>query len=139
MLRAASPVLVRPAMAVIFVIALAGCSQTERGEKVFARQNQAASALATVIMESDARETASVDRLHDAESELHEACSALREAALLKMKGKSTGLGSEILILISLDHCAAETSRIEQLVRRTDPEVARFYLGATPVTLRPSQ
>lgn len=137
--RVASLVLARSAMAVIFFTALVGCSQTERGEQVFARQNQAASALATVIMESDERQAATVNRLHVAESQLHDACSALREAALLKMSGKTTGLESEILILMSLDHCAAETKRIERLVRRTDPEVARFYLGATPVSLRSSQ
>ena len=90
-------------------------------------------------MEAEAREAASVEKLHDAESQLHDACRALREAAILKMSGRSADLETEILILISLDHCAAETKRIERLVRRADPEVARFYLGPTPVTLRLSQ
>ena len=138
MRRVASVVMTRTAMVMIFFTALAGCSHSEHGEHVFTRQNQAASALATVIMEAEARESATVERLHDAESQLDDACRALREAAMQKMSGNSTGLESEILILISLDHCAAETKRIERLVRRSDPEIARFYLGPEPVVLRSS-
>lgn len=137
--RVASVVMKHAVMAVIFSTALVGCTQSERGELVFTRQNQAANALATIIMEAEAQKSATAERLYDAESQLDDACSALREAATLKMSGQSVGLESEILILISLDYCAAETKRIERLIRRSDPAVARFYLGPAPVALRPSQ
>jgi len=121
-------------MAVIFFTVLAGCSQSERGELVFTRQNQAASALATVVFDTEARNSGTTKRLYDAETQLDDACRPLREAASLKMSGKPVGFESEVKIFISLDQCAAETKRIENLVRRIDPEVANFYLGLSPVS-----
>lgn len=123
-------------LAIVLFAMLAGCAQSDRGERIFTRQNRAAAALATVILEVEKKTPHRTEPLYDSESRLDEACAGLREAALRMMNGEPVGPRSKMRALASLDECAAETKRIERLVRRANPEVARFYLGPPATALR---
>jgi hypothetical protein len=108
--------------------AIAGCAQAERGETVFVDQNKAAAALGTMLMEAEMQDPKQADRLYGVETTLAEACAPLRQAAQRKMADEEVGIELELMIFNSLDRCAAETKRVEQMVWETNPEVGRFYL-----------
>jgi hypothetical protein len=99
--------------------AVAACSNS--GEKVFTRQNQAASALATMVMEAEsqgpAKGAAKVDQIYAAENELHAACAPLREMASRRMTGESVGFDAELIAFASLGRCESETQRVEEFIR----------------------
>jgi len=101
------------------------CSQ---GEHVFTRQNQAASALATMGMEAEARNAANIELIYAAESQLYEACAPLRDVAFLRMSGEEVQLESELVAFVSLRPCEIETKRAETFIWSGDPNLARFYL-----------
>jgi hypothetical protein len=109
--------------------AVAACSNSS--EKVFTRQNQAASALATMVMEAEARSPAKVDKIYEAEHDLHAACAPLREVASRRMAGESVGLDTQFVAYTSLDRCETETQRVEEFIRFDNPTVARTYLSPT--------
>ena len=123
----------RPLFAMVVIGAVAGCSNS--GEKVFTRQNQAASALATMVMEAEAQSspqsTAKVDRIYAAETQLHAACAPLREMASRRMTGETVGFDTELVAFVSLDRCETETRRVEEFIRKDNPAVARTYLSPT--------
>lgn len=108
-------------------LAVAACSQS--GERVFTRQNQAASALATMGMEAETRSPEKLDLIYAAETQLHEACEPLRTVASQRMTGEDVGIDTQFVALISLDRCETETSRVEGFIWTDNPTVARFYLG----------
>ena len=124
----ASIVTARRAAALVLVGMIASCAQAERGESVFIGQNKAAAALGSMLMEAEMQDPNKAERLYDAETTLAEACAPLRKAAQQKMAGKDVGFELQHLIFNSLDHCAAATKRVENLVWETDPAVGRFYL-----------
>lgn len=117
----------RSSLAVLFAAALASCSGA--GEEIFTRQNQAASTLATMVMEAEVKSPAAVDRLYEAETQLDEACAPLREIASRRMTGETVGLDSHLFALVSLDRCDAETARIEEFIRLGNPTVARALMS----------
>ena len=123
----------RSTLAIAAIGALAACSNS--GEQVFMRQNQAATALATMVMDAEAKgapqSAAKIDRIYAAESDLHEACAPLREMASQRMSGETVGLDAELVALVSLDRCEDETRRIEEFIRTDNPAVARAYLSPT--------
>jgi hypothetical protein len=100
------------------------------GEDVFTRQNQAASALATMAMDAETKDPSKADRLYKAESDLQDACGPLRDVASRQMTGEPVGFDSQFVVLVSLDRCATETRRVEDFIRLDNPSVARFYLGS---------
>lgn len=119
--------------AIAAIGALAACSNS--GEQIFTRQNQAATALATMVMDAEAKgapqSAAKIDRIYAAESDLHEACAPLREMASQRMSGETVGFDAELIALVSLDRCEAETRRVEDFIRTDNPAVARAYLSPT--------
>jgi len=117
----------RSAMAFALTLAVSACSET--GEKVFTRQNQAASALATMGMEAETSNPEKLDRIYATETQLHEACEPLRSIAAQRMGGEDVGIDTQLFALISLDRCAAETARVEDYIWVDNPTVARIYLG----------
>ena len=123
----------RSTLAIAAIGALAACSNS--GEQIFTRQNQAATALATMVMDAEAKgapqSAAKIDRIYAAESDLHEACAPLREMASQRMSGETVGLDAELVALVSLDRCEDETRRIEEFIRTDNPAVARAYLSPT--------
>ena len=100
------------------------------GERVFARQSKAASALATMSMEAEAANSKKVDTFYAAEDKLHAACAPLRTVASRRMSGETVGLDSELAAMMSLDRCSVETQRAEKLIWVDDPAVARVFLGS---------
>jgi hypothetical protein len=118
----------RASFAILMAVAVVSCGT---GEKVFTRQNQAASALATMVMEAEAKSPAAADSLYEAESQLHEACAPLREIASRRMSGETVGLDSHLIALVSLDRCESETTRIEDFIRLGSPTLARTFLSPT--------
>lgn len=123
--RLASKAVIRTVSAMALVMAAAACSQ---GEHVFTRQNQAASALATMGMEAEARNAANIELIYAAESQLYEACAPLRDVAFLRMSGEEVQLESELVAFVSLRPCEIETKRAETFIWSGDPNLARFYL-----------
>lgn len=117
----------RSSLAILVLGAVAACGNS--GEKVFMRQNQAATALATMVMEAETQSPAKVDKIYAAESELHAACAPLREMASQRMAGEWVGLDTQFVAYTSLDRCEAETQRIEEFIRFDNPTVARTYLS----------
>lgn len=111
------------------VLAVAACAQT--GERVFTRQNQAASALATLGMEAETKSPRKIDldMIYDAEDQLHEACAPLRKVASTRMMGRDVAIDTQLVALVSLDRCETETTRVEGFIWRASPTVARTYLG----------
>jgi len=118
----------RSTFVVTVTFAAAACSQS--GERVFTRQNQAASALATMGMEAETRSPDKLDRIYAAETQLHEACEPIRTVASRRMTGEDVGIDTQLVALISLDRCETETSRAEGFIWTDDPTVARIYLGS---------
>jgi len=116
--------------ALVVTLVVAACSQS--GEHVFTRQNKAASALATMGMDAEAKNSVKLDMIYEAETQLHEACAPLRNVASRRMGGEVVGLDAELVALVSLDQCATTTQQVETFIWQGDPNVARFYLG--PVT-----
>ncbi|MGI9388129.1 MAG: hypothetical protein ACR2OX_11925, partial [Methyloligellaceae bacterium] len=98
------------------------------GETVFVDQNKAAAALGTMLMEAEMQDPKQTDRLYGAETTLAEACAPLRRAAQRKMADEEVSFELELRIFNSLDRCATETKRVEQMVWETNPEVGQFYL-----------
>lgn len=133
--RVASVVVSHPTAAMMFVAAVTGCAAPERGEHVFTRQNQAASALAMIAMDAEMRGSKETDQVYAAEARLSDACALLSEAAAQKMRGETLHIEFEMMVLNSLDECAAETKRSEQFIWRANPELAKFYLGEPPMIL----
>lgn len=115
----------RTAFAMALALAATACSQ---GEHVFTRQNQAASALATMGMEAEAKNDVKLDLIYDAETQLHEACAPLRDVASRRMSGEDVGLDIQLVALVSLNRCETETQRVESFIWSGDPNVAKFYL-----------
>lgn len=115
---------------------LSACGHS--GETVFTRQNQAASALATMGMEAEAKNPFRLDRIYAAETQLHDACAPLRDVASRRMSGQDVGLDTQLVAFVSLDRCATETSRVETFIWQDDPTVARLYLapGGTQEALK---
>jgi hypothetical protein len=107
---------------------LSACGHS--GETVFTRQNQAASALATMGMEAEAKNPLRLDKIYAAETQLHDACAPLRDVASRRMSGQDVGLDTQLVAFVSLDRCESETSRIETFIWQDDPTVARLYLTA---------
>lgn len=101
------------------------------GERVFARQSKAASALATMSMEAEANNSKKVDMFYAAEDKLDAACAPLRTVASRRMSGETVGLDSELAAMMSLDRCSVETRRAETLIWVDDPTVARVFLGSS--------
>ncbi len=128
MTRTALSTASRSTITVMITALIAGCSSM--GEEIYTRQNQAASALATMEMEAEAKDPGKADRIYKAESDLHDACAPLREAASRRMTGESVGIDSQFVVLVSLDRCADETQRAEDFIRLDNPSLARFYLGS---------
>ena len=120
----------RLALALAATVAVAACTQS--GEKIFTRQNQAASALATMGMEAETGDPDKLELIYAAETQLHEACEPLRSVASSRMSGETVGIDSELVALISLDRCATETTLVEDFIWLGNPTVARVYLGVRP-------
>ncbi len=118
----------RSTITMMITALIAGCSSM--GEQVYTRQNQAASALATMEMEAETKDPGKADRISKAESDLHEACAPLRDVASRQMTGESVGIDSKLVVLVSLDRCASETRRAEDFIRLDNPSLANFYLGS---------
>lgn len=110
------------------MLAVAACSQS--GERVFTRQNQAASALATMGMEAEAANPDKLDRIYAAETQLFEACEPLRTVASHRMSGEEVGIDRHLVAFISLEECEVETTRVEQFIWLDNPTVARVFLGS---------
>ena len=123
----------RPLFAMVVIGAIAGCSNS--GEKVFTRQNQAASALATMVMEAEAQSptqsAGKVDQIYAAENQLQDACAPLREMASRRMTGETVGFDTELVAFVTLDRCESETRRVEEFIRKDNPAIARTYLSPT--------
>jgi hypothetical protein len=119
---------IRSTLATTAMLAVAACSQS--GERVFTRQNQAASALATMGMEAEAASPDKLDRIYAAETQLFEACAPLRTVASRRMSGEEVGIDRHLVAFISLDQCEDETTRIEKFIWLDNPTVARVYLGS---------
>jgi uncharacterized protein YfcZ (UPF0381/DUF406 family) len=119
----------------ILATAIAGCSASERGEYVFTRQNQAASALAMIAMDAEMRGSSEIKDIYATETKLDKACALLTEAATQKMSGETMPIDFELMVWNSLDDCATETKNTEQFVWRANAEVAKFYLGDPPMVL----
>jgi hypothetical protein len=117
----------RSTLALAVTASVAACSYS--GETVFTRQNQAASALATMGMEAEAKNSVNLDRIYAVETQLHEACAPLRDIASRRMIGEEVGIDSELEALVSLDRCAMETTRVESFIWRDDPVLARIFLS----------
>lgn len=115
----------RTAFVMALALAATACSQ---GEHVFTRQNQAASALATMGMEAEAKNDVKLDLIYAAETQLHEACAPLRTVASRRMSGEDVGLDAQLVALVSLSRCETETQRVENFIWNGDPNVAKFYL-----------
>ena len=115
------------ALAIVLGV-LAGCAVSERSETVFMQQNRTATALAEIIMEAEAKSSHRVDRLYQVENSLIEACAPLNRAAGRKMIGKPVQLDVQLAVAGSLDRCEAEAARVERLVRRLSPDLARLYI-----------
>ena len=101
-------------------------------ETVFAHQNQAAAALATMAIESEAQNSIKLDTIYAAETQLHDACAPLRTVASRRINGEVAGIKSELLAMFSLDRCATETDQIERFIWLEAPPIARLYLGPAP-------
>lgn len=110
------------------MLAVAACSQS--GERVFTRQNQAASALATMGMEAETSDPDKLDRIYEAETQLFEACEPLRTVASRRMSGEVVSIDRHLVAFISLEQCEVETTRVEQFIWLDNPTVARVYLGS---------
>ena len=123
--RYALKAVIRTASAAALAIGASACSQ---GEHVFTRQNQAASALATMGMEAEAKNAVNLDMIYAAETQLHEACAPLRDVASRRMSGEEVGLDVQLVALVSLSRCESETQRAESFIWEGDPKVAKFYL-----------
>lgn len=108
-------------------VLLSGC--THSGEMVFSRQNKVASALATMSMEAEAKNSPNIEMIYAAEDQLHAACAPLRDVASQRMSGETVAMDAELVAFISLDRCSVETRRVESLILNGDPAVARIYLG----------
>ena len=104
---------------------------THSGERVFARQSKAASALATMSMEAEANNSKKIDLIYAAEDSLHEACAPLRSVASRRMSGETVGIDSELVAFMSIDRCSVETQRVEKLIWLDDPAVAKVFLGSS--------
>lgn len=117
----------RSTLVTVLLGAVAACSSS--GEQVYTRQNQAASALATMVMEAEAKSPTKVDRIYAAENKLHAACAPLREMASRRMAGEWVGLDTRLVAYTSLDRCESETQRVEDFIRFDNPTVARTYLS----------
>jgi hypothetical protein len=126
---------IRTASATALALAAGACSQ---GEHVFTRQNQAASALATMGMEAEAKNAVNLDMIYAAETQLHEACAPLRDVASRRMSGEEVGLDIQLVALVSMSRCESETQRVESFIWQGDPNVAKFYLQpvATKTSLK---
>ena len=123
----------RTAFAMALALAAGACSQ---GEQVFTRQNQAASALATMGMEAETKNAVSLDLIYAAETDLHEACAPLRHVAAQRMSGEDVGLDTQLVALVSMSRCETETRRVESFIWSGDPNIAKFYLA--PVSTQTS-
>jgi hypothetical protein len=124
----------RSTFAILLGVAVVSCGT---GEQVFTRQNQAASALATMVMEAEAKSPTAAESLYEAESQLHEACAPLGEIASRRMGGETVGLDSHLIALVSLDRCESETTRIENFILLGNPLVARSLMS--PAMDRPAE
>lgn len=113
----------------IFIGSVSACGSS--GEKVFMRQNQAASALATMVMEAETQSPTKVDEIYAVESQLHDACAPLREMASRRMTGESVGLDAELVAFASIERCKSETERVEKFIRVDNPGIARAFLSPT--------
>jgi hypothetical protein len=114
----------------VFTVSLAAAACSQSGERVFTRQNQAASALATMGMEAETRSPDKLDMIYAAETKLHEACEPIQTVASRRMTGEDVGIDTQLVALISLDRCESETSRAEGFIWTDNPAVARIYLGS---------
>lgn len=125
----AKDTVIRSSLVSAAMLAVAACSQS--GERVFTRQNQAASALATLGMEAETKSPRKfdLDLIYDAEDQLHEACAPLRKVASTRMSGQEVGFDTQLVALASLDRCETETTRVEGFIWKASPTVARTYLG----------
>ena len=126
----------RSSLALAAAALLSACGHS--GETVFTRQNQAASALATMGMEAEAKNPRRLDKIYAAETQLHEACAPLRDVASRRMTGEDVGLDTQLVAFVSLDRCATETTRVETFIWQDDPSIARLYLtsGITQEALK---
>ena len=125
--RTALSTVSRTTITIMGTALLAACSST--GEQVFTRQNQAASALATMVMEAEAQNPTQVDKLYAAEAQLHEACAPLRDMASRRMAGEQVGFDSKLVVFASLDRCASETKKVEEFIWLDNPSFARTHFG----------
>jgi hypothetical protein len=112
-------------LAMALAVSLGACSQ---GERVFTRQNQAASALATMGMEAEAANALNLDLIYAAEEQLFQACAPLRDVASRRMSGEDVGIDTHLVAFVSLTYCESETERAETFIRTGDPNLAGFYL-----------
>ena len=118
----------RPIPFLLFIaVGLSACSYST--ERVFTRQNQAAAALATMLMETELQDPGEVDVIYSAEADLDEACASLRDVASRRMRGEPVSISSGLLALFSLSHCQSKTEQIENFIWREAPPIARFYFG----------
>ena len=125
--RTAFKAVSRYSLALAATLAVSACAET--GEKVFTRQNQAASALATMGMEAETRNPDKLNSIYAAETQLHDACEPLRSIASRRMMGETVGIDTQLVAFMSLDRCENETTRAEDFIRIDNPTVARIYLG----------
>jgi hypothetical protein len=112
---------------IFIAVGLSACSNS--AEIIFTRQNQAAAALATMVMEAEQQASSEVDVIYSAEAGLDDACTSLRHVASRRMRGESVSMISELLALFSLSHCQSRTEQIEKFIWRKAPPIARFYFG----------
>lgn len=120
-------------VACVVCILLAACGQA--AETVFHQQHQVSIALAQTILEAEGEGGNRAQRLYRTEQELNEACAPLQEAGYREMNEEEIDGALEFEILVSLDDCRAKAQEVEHLLRRIDPEIARYFLGETPTGL----
>lgn len=116
-----------------FILALSGCSMSERAETIYLQQHRASTALTETIVVAETEDPALADRLYDTESALDDACAALREAGYRKMNGKEVDPKLEWAIVDSLDGCSAKAQEVEALLWRIDPVTAHYFLGTSDI------
>jgi hypothetical protein len=115
-------------LAAIVGVLLAGCAQN--AEAVFRQQHQVSIALTHTILDAErAADFERAQRLYLTEEELNEACAPLQEAAYREMHEQEIDGPLEFAIVTSLDDCRATAREVAHLLRRVDPETARYFLG----------
>jgi hypothetical protein len=130
-MRSTIPGLIGRCCAALGLLALLGaCATSERAEALYLQQHRATTALTETIVVAETEDPALAERLYVSETELDEACAALREAGYRKLYGDRVDSALEWAIVESLDVCAAKTQEVEILLWRVDPETARYFLGA---------